>query len=262
MLFVNTFIFLEVFLEAFPVSSSGHALLCMHLMERFFGGALPSQSYALVNHLAHGPIACAVIIFFMQQYAKAIRHVRLWVPIVVKLIAFGFVCDLVTGMLYVLFHSHTPITFLPYGFAISACSLYATRYIGRGLLQPISIPLYIQACVLGLVQACALFPGISRFGATYACARFLGIRSFRAFQLSFVLSLPVSIAGFFKGLVAASQAGVLDKLLNQETLLVMLCSGLLLVLNLNIMERIARNNEVWKFAWYLVVIAWCALLLI
>lgn len=254
MLFVDTFIFLEVFLEAFPVSSSGHALLCSYLLAQLCGVNDVVDSYALINHIGHGPIACAVMFFFMRRYAKALPHVRLWFPVALKLCAFGFVCDLITGIAYNLY-PHGSLFFLPYGFAITAVCLYGTRYARYGYRYLVSLPLYIRAILFGVVQSCALLPGISRLGITYACARWFGIRSERAFQLSFLLSLPVSIAGFAKGMYQAWSLDVLDKLLNQEMLLVMLGSGLLLVFNLNIMERIARNNGVWKFSWYLAVMS-------
>ncbi|MBX9830851.1 hypothetical protein K2X40_02755 [Candidatus Babeliales bacterium] len=50
--------------------------------------------------------------------------------------------------------------------------------------------------ILGLVQGLALLPGISRFASTYVAARWLGFTNRRAFQVCFLLELPVVIAAF------------------------------------------------------------------
>jgi undecaprenyl-diphosphatase len=257
MLFLGTFVFLEVFLEAFPISSSGHALFLSYLLEQYGAHESFSYAYSLVNHLGHGPIACAVIFFFLCRYIKAIKHVRLWLPIVIKLCAFGFVCDALTGLLYS-FHPQFSIHLLPYGFAFTATVLRAT---GAKHYSASHVPAFVRAILFGISQAGALFPGVSRLGMTYACARFFGIRSYRAFQLSFALGLPVNIAGFAKGIYDAHKVHLLTKLLNREMLIVMIVSAFLLCINLKIMEYIARRDAVWKFSWYLYAVAICAWLL-
>ncbi|QQR49268.1 undecaprenyl-diphosphate phosphatase [bacterium] len=50
--------------------------------------------------------------------------------------------------------------------------------------------------ILGLVQGLALLPGISRFASTYVAARWLGFSTRRAFQVCFLLELPIVLAAF------------------------------------------------------------------
>ena len=56
--------------------------------------------------------------------------------------------------------------------------------------------IYIKYIILGLVQGIALFPGISRFASTYTASRFLNFTPKRAFQITFLLELPLIFAGF------------------------------------------------------------------
>lgn len=56
-----------------------------------------------------------------------------------------------------------------------------------------ALPLWLYA-LLGAVQGLAVFPGVSRSGATLAAALWLGVAPGRAFALSFWLSVP-AIAG-------------------------------------------------------------------
>ncbi len=52
------------------------------------------------------------------------------------------------------------------------------------------------AAVVGIGQALAIFPGISRSGATISFARFFGIKRGDAVKFSFLLSIPVILGSF------------------------------------------------------------------
>ncbi|MFC1556998.1 undecaprenyl-diphosphate phosphatase [candidate division KSB1 bacterium] len=49
---------------------------------------------------------------------------------------------------------------------------------------------YGQAFLIGVAQACALLPGVSRSGTTIACALWLGIAPEKAARFSFLLAVP------------------------------------------------------------------------
>jgi undecaprenyl-diphosphatase len=57
---------------------------------------------------------------------------------------------------------------------------------------------------IGLTQAAALVPGVSRSGATITCGLFLGLRREEAARFSFLMSVPVTAAA---GLSLAEAAG-------------------------------------------------------
>lgn len=58
---------------------------------------------------------------------------------------------------------------------------------------------------VGLAQAAALIPGVSRSGATITCGLFLGLRREEAARFSFLMSVPVTAAA--AGLSLAEMAG-------------------------------------------------------
>jgi undecaprenyl-diphosphatase len=58
---------------------------------------------------------------------------------------------------------------------------------------------------VGLAQAAALVPGVSRSGATITCGLFLGLRREEAARFSFLISVPVTAAA--AGLSLAEAAG-------------------------------------------------------
>ena len=66
-----------------------------------------------------------------------------------------------------------------------------------------------DALTMGLVQALALQPGVSRSGVTITAARRLGFRREAAARLSFLMSLPIIAgAGLYKGLDLLGGEGI------------------------------------------------------
>jgi undecaprenyl-diphosphatase len=63
----------------------------------------------------------------------------------------------------------------------------------------------LGAFAVGLAQAAALVPGVSRSGATITCGLFLGLRREEAARFSFLMSVPVTAAA--AGLSLAEAAG-------------------------------------------------------
>jgi undecaprenyl-diphosphatase len=66
----------------------------------------------------------------------------------------------------------------------------------------------VHALAIGLAQACALVPGVSRSGATITCALFLGFARPASARFSFLLGIPaIAGAGFFELEEAAQSLG-------------------------------------------------------
>jgi len=64
----------------------------------------------------------------------------------------------------------------------------------------------IQAAFIGVLQAIAIFPGVSRSGITLTGARGLGLNRHNSTRLSFLLSLPIIFGGFILKLPEALQS--------------------------------------------------------
>ena len=68
---------------------------------------------------------------------------------------------------------------------------------------------YLNATLIGLAQALALVPGVSRSGSTMTAARFLGMERAEAARFSFLMSIPVTMAAGGMGALEIIQSGEL-----------------------------------------------------
>jgi undecaprenyl-diphosphatase len=168
--------------EFLPISSSAHLVL----LHTFCGYKEPK---VLEDVVLHGGTLIAVLVFFWRSLQAALRDYRsvgLLIIGTVPIVLVGYFLGPVIESLF------TNTTVVGGALLVTALWLFAadrslrttseeqrTRNIGAR-----------EAVLIGLVQAGALVPGISRSGVTIATALLLKKRGERAFEFSFLLSIP------------------------------------------------------------------------
>jgi undecaprenyl-diphosphatase len=73
------------------------------------------------------------------------------------------------------------------GFLATSACVISTLWVRPGVRE---VPSYVGSVLVGIAQGLAVLPGFSRSGATITSALWLGVRPERAFELSFLMSLP------------------------------------------------------------------------
>ena len=115
---------------------------------------------------------------------------------------------------------------------------------------------FLNAIIIGIGQAVAIFPGISRSGATISSARFFGINREECVRFSFLLSIPV-ISGAFIFEIADSYK--LIKSLEKVSFLYLIISFIFAFVSgffaIKFMERIVKNRNLNFFAIYCILIS-------
>jgi undecaprenyl-diphosphatase len=102
---------------------------------------------------------------------------------------------------------------------------------------------------VGLAQAAALVPGVSRSGATITCGLFLGLRREEAARFSFLMSVPVTAAAAGLSLVEAAGEG-LDGHEAAMFLAGSACSAVVGYLAIRFLLRFLVNHSLRIFAYY------------
>ncbi len=179
--------------EFLPVSSSGHLVLAQELLAGFDGPAVT------FDVLLHGGTLAAVFLYFRQDLLQIAKDstrpseggLRLPLILVIGSIPAGIVGVFMSDMITPLFSS--PRVAASGLVATGIILLAAWRFGSRGgvSLADLTIP---GVFLIGLAQAMAIVPGISRSGATIAVGMFMGMGGREAARFSFLLSIPV-VAG-------------------------------------------------------------------
>ncbi len=264
--------FLEAFLmgmaqgltEFLPVSSSGH----LALIENFF--KLNSENLLFEVGVHIGTVLSIIVV-----YRKTIWN---WVKDVFKFItsfkandgAYLFslviVSALPAGLIGIFFKDYITAAFsslLVVGicFLITGAVLFWTekRVSGTaddelgelGELKDAREISYKQAFFIGIAQAIAILPGISRSGSTIAAALCLGVSRSTAAMFSFLMSIPVILGA---GLLQLRELNGLNYLGLQHLLFSVLISFLFGLVGLLLILYFVKKAKLSTFSWYLWVL--------
>ncbi|PLT31263.1 undecaprenyl-diphosphate phosphatase [Peribacillus deserti] len=171
--------------EFLPISSTGHLYLGRHL----FG---LEEAGLLLDTLMHVGTLLAVFVFYRQEFLKILRNpfgkltwllVLGTIPAVIVGLAFGDFFDEI---------SKTGVT-IGWEFLITGLFLWFAESIKKGRKKMDNIT-YGDALFIGVFQAFAIFPAISRSGFTMVAALIRGLDRETAAYFSFLMSTP-AIAG-------------------------------------------------------------------
>lgn len=194
--------------EFFPVSSSGHLVILQNILGI-------DQNVVFLDAVLHLGTLFSLAIFFagdivilFSKFITALydiffrgkifyiwrydEKVRLCVYIIVVTFITGWIALWGKDFFESQFESVNTVLFSLF---IMSFILYATKNSdsGQRYLRHITIR---DAIFLGLVQAIAIIPGISRSGITISLLLFLNMDKESAFKFSFLASMPVILGAF------------------------------------------------------------------
>ena len=107
----------------------------------------------------------------------------------------------------------------------------------------------LRALIVGLAQAAALIPGISRSGTTIVTGRYLGVSPERAAEFSLLMAVPLLLGATVVGCRTAVTEGLGD--LTVASLMTgFVLSGLVGYLAIHGLVRALRVGRFWLFGFY------------
>ncbi|MBT2689028.1 undecaprenyl-diphosphate phosphatase [Bacillus sp. ISL-47] len=190
------------FTEPIPISSSGH----LEIAEYFFGLEIKGMSFALLVNTAS---LFAVLIIYREDIMRLISNGLAYITTKDKRAEadFRFIIYLIigtipAGVIGILFEDFidenlASIKTVGITLIVTGLALWLIRNMkGRKNDAELSVK---DAIIVGLAQAVALIPGISRSGATIVAAMGLGMKQETALRFSFLLYIPVSVGGMILG---------------------------------------------------------------
>ncbi len=179
--------------EFLPVSSSGHLVIFQHL----FG---ITDTPLVFDVLVHMGTLIAVFIAFWPDIVAILRKPfsKMTYLIIVGIIPAGLAGYLLAPYFEATFRSLlvVGIGLIFTGAILMISEKYANKNIGLKQEYETS---YFDVIFIGLIQALAIIPGISRSGSTISAGLFTGLDRDFAARFSFLLSIPVILgAGVFE----------------------------------------------------------------
>ncbi len=201
--------------EFLPISSSGHLVI----VEKFLGLDVENlKSFDVIVHM--GTLLAILVYFwndvkgmimacgrfcvgkleFSDRYAKLILFLIIGTIPAVALGIFGDALD-------AHFRNVKSVGILM--LAVAFVFLLAEFIYKKTAQKKSEVTKWHQALIIGLAQAFALIPGISRSGSTISAGLFQGIERSSAARFSFLLGIPAIVgAGLLTGLKISENGGI------------------------------------------------------
>jgi undecaprenyl-diphosphatase len=238
--------------EFLPVSSSGHLILA----RAFFGW--DTGRFGLPFDVAcHVGTLLAVVVFFRADVVKLIAAApgaltgrdgeweRFGRLIIVGTIPIVIVGGLFADVIETQLRSPLVVAIM---LVIGGVGLLVAEWLGRKTRDARSLG-YGEAMLIGLAQASALAPGMSRSGATLTVSMLLGLRRDTAARFVFLMSLPAIVAAAAKEAIEVSEVGMAG--IPVTLLLVgLVTSAIVGYLTVKFFVRYLANHSLAVFAYY------------
>ncbi len=235
--------------EFLPVSSSGHLVIFGDLLQKALGVQVDESHNLLLNVALHVGTLASILVVYWRELWGLLRRPRLCWAIVVATVPAAVVGVLFKDVFETAFS--TPLV-AGVGLLVTAVLLLAGQRLERAKERLESISTR-SATVVGLFQAAALCPGISRSGSTIAGALLSGVDRQSATTFSFLIAVPaIGGAAFLTAMdVWKEGAGNLQLV---PVLLGAVTAFVVGVLSLRLLIRLVAQGRLYWFAVY------CALL--
>lgn len=244
--------------EFLPVSSSGHLEIANAMI-----GVETNESLAFVVAV-HGATVLSTIVVFWRDIVDIVRDVLRFemnegTKMVIN-IAISMIPILVVGVFFkdqveALFVGNVGFVgaMLVFTAALLALSYYVPK--GRKEITP------LRAAIIGLMQAMAVIPGISRSGATISTGLVLGVDPKNMARFSFLMVLvPILGANFLDIMSGYSDGAMAEGGLNTSAIIVGAVAAFLTgVAACKAMVNIVRKGKLIWFAVYCLVVGVAAI---
>lgn len=245
--------------EPLPISSSGHIFILKQLLntnmfnDLNFEIFLNFASFIAIFIIFWQDIKQLIISFFKYLFVKKNKNKYYKEFKYCLLIVIGSIPAAIIGFLFkdeietVLNKTWiVGITFIITGIAL----LLVKNINGKKNDYDIT---YKDAILIGLMQALALLPGLSRSGMVLVGCLLVKLSRETSLKYTFLLYLPVSVGTFILGVKDVIEVGVNSNLL-MYYIIGMIFSGLFTFLTYKILSEIVKRGKLWKFSIYLFIV--------
>lgn len=227
--------------EFLPISSSAHLI--------FIPWILNWPPHTLTFDVAlHIGTLFAVLAFFWKEWWGIIRSHLVW------LLLLGSIPGALAGFLGEKYFEETfrgPVTIAVFMIGLALLLWIAEAYSKKK--RDLASVNWLDATVIGLAQALALMPGVSRAGITMTTGLFMGLNRETAAKFSFLLSAPIIAgAGLYKGYGLLKHGLPADERL--PFIIGLLTAAIVGFFAIKYLLRYLQKNSFYIFIWYRIIV--------
>lgn len=237
--------------EFLPVSSSGHLELAKYIL----GDTSMAQQSLLMTVTLHVATALSTIVVFRKDIAEVFRglfafkwnqETEFSLKIIISMIPAAIVGLLFEKQIEALF---TRNILLVAGMLAITGVLLMLAHRAKDTGKPVS---YLNALLVGIAQAVAITPGISRSGATISTSVLLGIDRGEAARFSFLMVVPLILGKLAKDLLDGEYGHTENMLALASGFVFAFLTGLFAC---RLMIRLVKGSKLLYFSIYCFVVA-------
>ena len=227
--------------EFLPVSSSGH-LVVLH---KFFGLKQSSISFDVCLHLG---TFFAVVVYFAKDIKALVVGKRYdW---------FGFIAiGIIPAIIAALFFGDRMIVFfvssrkVSWMFLVTGTVLFLAQAVLWYKPKKGKEPTLISSLIVGISQAFALIPGISRSGITVSSGLIAGMDKDEAFKFSFLMAAPLIFGAALLKATQVDWSSVSTEKIGAYSV-GMIVAFLVGLACLPLLKKVIRSNKLYIFGIY------------
>lgn len=244
--------------EFLPVSSSGH----LEIMKTILGNNQVASQSLLMTVVLHFATALSTIVIFRNEiidifkgvlFKKSKEDFQFSIKIILSMIPATIIGLVFNDEMESLFNNQ--ISFVGIMLILTGAILFLADK-AKTTNKKVS---FFDAIIIGLSQAVAIIPGISRSGATISTAVLLGVDKEKAAKFSFLMVVPLIIGKILKDLLDGGDLFVQSSVLE-------LSAGFFAAFITGIfackwMIKIVKNSKLKYFSIYCFVVGLSAIII-
>tara|TARA_B100001142_G_scaffold238086_1_gene236717 strand:+ start:2374 stop:3153 length:780 start_codon:yes stop_codon:yes gene_type:complete len=236
--------------EFFPISSSGHLLL----LRKLFG---INEGGLLIEVALHLGTLLSILFFWKNFIGEKIQETFKGNFNYLSIIVVGSIPASIVGLLFEdqikeYFFDISSMNYLIICYIVLTIIIFSTKYFIDNKNSKIT---YAYAFLIGMAQAMAIIPGLSRSGLTIFMALLLGLSFKKSMQFSFMLAIPILIFSSIYLIFNNMDLLLLDINFLMELLVGILSSFLIGYGILFMLEEIIDKGKFWYFSFYCLFIS-------
>jgi undecaprenyl-diphosphatase len=259
--------FVQGITEFLPISSDGHLTVFQLVFDHLQGRSHSGKQNLFFDVMLHVGTMAAIIVYYRSAVLQGARGFLLNAKDVpetyrrenvlrVGLLAFVGTLPLIPDALFLkklIEQALTSLTVTGVGFLVTAGMLFLTMNLRGGDKGPREMT-WLDALLIGVAQAFAPLPGVSRSGLTITTGLLLGLKKPWAVGFSLLLAVPAIMGAAVFEIKDIDKASLASDRIAQ-TVAATILAGVVGYAAIAWLIRIVQSGRLWYFSVYLIVLA-------